>query len=168
MYSNKWKEWIAQLDLQTCLTCRANHGKIYEINELVYPEPPIHPNCRCVIEKMRALFAGSATIDGKEGADWYLKHIGQLPDYYIDIATAGKMGWVARKGNLSEVAPECMIFGGIFNNKEGKLPSKNGRVWYEADINYTGGYRNDDRILFSNDGLIFVTYDHYETFLEIK
>ena len=61
-----------------------------------------------------------------------------------------------------------MIFDGIFNNKEGKLPSKNGRVWYEADINYTGGYRNDDRILFSNDGLIFVTYDHYETFLEIK
>ena len=41
-------------------------------------------------------------------------------------------------------------------------------LWYEADINYTGGYRNDDRILFSNDGLIFVTYDHYETFLEIK
>ena len=97
MYSNKWNEWVAQLDLKTCLNCRANHGKIYAINELVYPEPPIHSNCRCVIKKMRVLFAGSATIDGKEGADWYLKHIGQLPDYYIDIATAGKMGWVARK-----------------------------------------------------------------------
>ena len=168
MYSNKWKEWIAQLDLQTCLTCRANHGKIYEINELVYPEPPIYPNCRCVIEKMRALFAGSATIDGKEGADWYLKHIGQLPDYYITKSNAKRLGWVAIKGNLSNVAPGYMLTKGVYKNRNGKLPSKNGRVWYEADINYTGGYRNDDRILFSNDGLIFVTYDHYETFLEIK
>lgn len=61
-----------------------------------------------------------------------------------------------------------MLTKGEYKNRNGKLPSKNGRVWYEADINYTGGYRNDDRILFSNDGLIFVTYDHYETFLEIK
>lgn len=42
-----------------------------------------------------------------------------------------------------------------------------GRVWYEADINYTGGYRRRHRILYSNDGLIFVTYDHYETFWEV-
>ena len=43
----------------------------------------------------------------------------------------------------------------------------NGADWYEADINYTGGYRNKQRLLFSNDGLIFVTFDHYETFAEI-
>ena len=42
-----------------------------------------------------------------------------------------------------------------------------GRIWYEADINYKRGYRNTQRLLFSNDGLIFVTYDHYETFAEI-
>ena len=42
-----------------------------------------------------------------------------------------------------------------------------GRVWYEADINYDGGYRSNDRILYSNDGLIFVTYDHYKTFYEV-
>ena len=41
------------------------------------------------------------------------------------------------------------------------------RTWYEADINYIPGFRSTDRILFSNDGLIFVTYDHYETFFEI-
>ena len=45
---------------------------------------------------------------------------------------------------------------------------KAGRVWYEADINYTGGYRNTHRILYSNDGLIFVTYNHYETFYEVR
>lgn len=37
-------------------------------------------------------------------------------------------------------------------------------MWHE---NYTGGYRNTQRIVFSNDGLIFVTYDHYKTFAEI-
>ena len=47
------------------------------------------------------------------------------------------------------------------------LPRKEGRIWYEADINYTGGYRNTERIIFSNDGLIFVTYDHFRTFIEV-
>ena len=40
-------------------------------------------------------------------------------------------------------------------------------ISYEADINYEFGYRGTQRILFSNDGLIFVTYDHYDTFVEI-
>lgn len=47
------------------------------------------------------------------------------------------------------------------------LPAAAGRIWYEADINYDGGFRGTDRILYSNDGLIFVTYDHYRTFIEI-
>jgi hypothetical protein len=44
---------------------------------------------------------------------------------------------------------------------------KAGRIWYEADINYDDGYRNHQRILYSNDGLIFVSYDHYQTYYEI-
>lgn len=48
-----------------------------------------------------------------------------------------------------------------------KLPESPRRMWYEADINYTGGYRNGHRILYSNDGLMFATYDHYETFYEL-
>lgn len=47
------------------------------------------------------------------------------------------------------------------------MPHKDGRVWYEADINYKTGKRNTQRIVWSNDGLIFVTYDHYDTFYEI-
>lgn len=46
-------------------------------------------------------------------------------------------------------------------------PSAPGRVWYEADINYYEGQRNRHRIVWSNDGLIFITYDHYHTFYEI-
>ena len=52
-------------------------------------------------------------------------------------------------------------------NYDLKLPVSQGRIGYEADINYTGGKRNRERILYSNDGLIFVTYDHYQTFYEI-
>lgn len=47
------------------------------------------------------------------------------------------------------------------------MPEKNGRIWYEADINYSRGFRNGMRIVFSDDGLVFVTYDHYQTFYEI-
>ncbi len=112
--------------------------------------------------------AGTATKKGQQGADWYLKYRGKLPDYYISDTTAKKMRWVPKKGNLSIVAPGKMIGGEIYKNKEGKLPSKSDRIWYEADINYIEGFRNNDRILYSNDGLIFVTYDHYKTFTEIQ
>lgn len=61
-----------------------------------------------------------------------------------------------------------MIFGGQYFNKNGHLPTKKNRIWYEADINYISGKRNSERILFSNDGLIFVTYDHYKTFVEVR
>lgn len=56
---------------------------------------------------------------------------------------------------------------GIYRNANGHLPQKAGRIWYEADINYKAGRRNSQRILWSNDGLIFVTYDHYASFYEI-
>lgn len=63
--------------------------------------------------------------------------------------------------------PEKMLFGGIYENSDGHLPQKNGRQWFEADLDYKRGKRNSKRILWSNDGLIFVTYDHYITFIEI-
>ncbi len=70
-------------------------------------------------------------------------------------------------GNFNIVAPNKMIFRGKHKNKNGHLSMKPERVWYEADINYKSGYRNKQRIVYSNDGLIFVTYDHYKTFTEI-
>ena len=68
---------------------------------------------------------------------------------------------------INNVLPGKMIGGDTYRNKEGKLPNTPERIWHEADINYDGGYRKDARILYSNDGLIFVTYDHYQTFYEI-
>ena len=80
---------------------------------------------------------------------------------------AKKLGWKPILMNLHQVTDKGVIGGDIYKNTDGKLPSSNGRIWYEADINYTGGMRNSSRILYSNDGLIFVTYDHYFTFNQI-
>lgn len=101
------------------------------------------------------------------GADAYLFYLKKLPDYYVNKKTAQKSGWRNWKGNLDVVLPETMIGGDVYTNKSGKLPDAPGRIWYEADVNYAGGYRNNERIVFSNDGLIFVSYDHYLTFIEI-
>lgn len=116
---------------------------------------------------MRTKLVGFVTDLGIEGADVYLADFGLLPEYYISKKQAQKSGWQNWKGNLDEVLPGKMIGGDIYKNKDGKLPSKQGRIWYEADINYEGGYRNRHRILYSNDGLMFASYDHYQTFYEI-
>ncbi len=115
---------------------------------------------------MRTKGVGTATEDGSLGADVYLTYQQTLPDNYMSMKEARKLGWNAKEGNLDVVAPGKMLYGD-HQNRYGKLPSAPGRSWYEADINYSGGYRNHDRILFSSDGLIFVTYDHYKTYYEI-
>jgi major membrane immunogen (membrane-anchored lipoprotein) len=98
----------------------------------------------------------------------YIKVHKKLPDNFITKEEARKLGWDPQKGNLHEVAPGKSIGGDVYQNREGKLPSKKGRIWYEADINYKSGHRGKDRIVFSNDGLIYKTEDHYETFEQIK
>ena len=59
------------------------------------------------------------------------------------------------------------IGGDYFGNRENLLPNKKNRKWYECDINYNGGYRNSERIVFSNDGLIYYTSNHYESFEQL-
>ena len=97
-----------------------------------------------------------------------IEQTGQLPDCYITKEEARKLGWKPSEGNLHEVAPGKAIGGDVFHNREGKLPDAPGRIWYEADLNYKGGHRGPERIVFSNDGLIYVTRDHYQTFERLK
>ena len=165
--SKNYKTWVAVMDGRTCLHCKKLNGKIYYMNEIPYPQPPIHERGRCYIDYLKALYAGTATEKGTDGADWWLSNYATLPKYYITRNEAEKAGWIRELGNLHKVAPGKMIMGGIYQNKDGHLPDDPGRIWYEADIDYTKGYRGLGRIVFSNDGLVFVTYDHYETFYEI-
>ena len=89
------------------------------------------------------------------------------PKTILERLLPKKNGWISCKGNLREVLPGATIGGDIYKNRENKLPTAPGRIWYEADIDYNGGFRNQSRLLFSNDGLLFATYDHYQTFYEI-
>jgi len=92
----------------------------------------------------------------------YLQQHQKLPDYYMKKSEAQRQGWVAAKGNLCQVLPGKAIGGDRFGNREGILPNKAGRSWYEADVNYNCGRRGSDRLLWSNDGLIYLSHDHYQ------
>ncbi len=103
----------------------------------------------------------------KEHVAAYIHKYNKLPDNYITKAEAEDLGWVSTKGNLWKVAPGKSIGGDRFGNYEGLLPKKKGRTYYECDIDYKGKTRNAKRIIYSNDGLIFYTSDHYETFEQL-
>lgn len=100
----------------------------------------------------------------KEEVAAYLYKYGELPSNFITKKEAKKLGWVSNQGNLGEVAPGKSIGGDYFGNFEGLLPEKKGRDYYECDINTDGSYRGAERIVFSNDGLIYYTGDHYDSF----
>lgn len=98
----------------------------------------------------------------------YLASHGELPDYFITKSQAQKLGWDSSQGNLWEVAKGRVIGGDRFYNREGLLPEKKGRLYYECDIDYSGGRRGAKRLVYSSDGLFFYTEDHYSSFREIK
>ena len=106
----------------------------------------------------------NGSYTSKEDVSMYLHQYGKLPSNFITKKEAQKLGWVSKEGNLSEVAPGKSIGGDYFGNYEGLLPEEDDRDYYECDINSNGGYRGAERIVFSNDGLIYYTGDHYETF----
>ena len=100
----------------------------------------------------------------KEEVALYIHLYNHLPGNYITKSEAQDLGWDSSKGNLNKVAPGKSIGGDKFGNREGLLPKKEGRVYYECDIDYKKGSRNAKRIVFSNDGLIYYTEDHYESY----
>lgn len=97
----------------------------------------------------------------------YLHTYGHLPDNYLTKTEAEALGWDSSRGNLWDVAPGCCIGGDRFGNREGLLPKASGRQYYECDVNYEGGYRGGERIVYSDDGLIFYSRDHYASFTQL-
>ena len=165
--SLRWKNWKTTLDLKTCADCVNMHGKIWEIEGMPQQQPPLHWKCRCTIESMKAVRAGNGTKDKENGADWWLVYSGKLPPYYLSETEYRSFGWTNGKAP-GRYADRKMMTRGVYYNKNHHLPEVPGRVWYEADVNQYDGNRNGHRVLWSNDGLVFMTYDHYATFVEVK
>lgn len=103
------------------------------------------------------------TYNSKEDVSLYLHLYDHLPDNYITKGEARELGWTG--GSVEVYAPGCAIGGDRFGNREGLLPKVEGRTYYECDIDTIGqSSRGAKRIIFSNDGQIYYTEDHYESF----
>ncbi|MBQ3481156.1 MAG: ribonuclease [Oscillospiraceae bacterium] len=92
----------------------------------------------------------------------YIHLYGHLPANYITKAEAEAAGWTG--GAVGKVLPGKSIGGDRFYNREGLLPKAPGRVWTECDVGERRSTRGAERIVFSNDGLIYYSPDHYDSF----
>ena len=103
------------------------------------------------------------TYDSAKDVALYIHTYNKLPPNYITKKEAKSLGWSG--GSLEEYAPGKCIGGDYYGNYEGQLPEKKGRRYTECDIDTLGkSSRGAKRIVFSNDGLIYYTKDHYKTF----
>ena len=109
------------------------------------------------------LLPEDGTYTTAEDVALYIHQYGHLPDNFITKKQAEKLGW--QGGSLEPYAPGKCIGGSRFGNYEGLLPEKEGRSYTECDIDTLGASkRGAKRIVFSNDGLIYYTDNHYESF----
>mgnify|MGYP004704364621 CR=1 FL=1 len=123
------------------------------------PLPPGPPTATPTVEVVK----GHHHLD-VEWVALYLHTFGSLPSNFLTKAEAERLGWVPSKGNLWVVAPGAAVGGDRFGNREGRLPAREGRQYYECDVNFRGGFRGPERLVYSSDGLIFYTGNHYGSF----
>ncbi len=101
--------------------------------------------------------------DDRDRVALYLHLYGELPPHFITKKEAQKLGWDS--GEVEYYRSGAAIGGDLFGNYEGLLPRKKGRTYYECDIGTVGKKkRGEARIIYSNDGLVYYTDDHYESF----
>ena len=114
-------------------------------------------------EETESAIAIDGSYTTKEDVALYINTYGELPPNFITKNEARDLGWEG--GSLEPYAPGMCIGGDYFGNFEGLLPDAEGREYTECDINTMGAdSRGPERIVFSNDGLIYYTPDHYESF----
>ena len=101
--------------------------------------------------------------DDRDRVALYLHLFGELPPHFITKEEARKLGWDG--GEVEDFRPGAAIGGDYFGNYEGLLPKKKGRTYRECDVGTVGKRsRGAARIIYSNDGLIYYTDDHYASF----
>ena len=114
-------------------------------------------------EKAKSAIDEDGIYDSKDDVALYIHLYNHLPSNYITKKEAENLGW--NGGSLKQYAPDKCIGGSRFGNYEGKLPKKKGRTYKECDIDTLGKKsRGSKRIVYSNDGLIYYTDDHYDSF----
>ena len=138
-------------------------GLDVDIPEAAEPAPPSSAVYETQSDDIE-LLAPDGSFSTKNDVALYIHTYGRLPDNFITKSEARKLGWEG--GSVEEYAPDCAIGGDKFGNREELLPTAKGRQYYECDIDTLGeNSRGAKRIVFSNDGLIYYTDDHYESFV---
>lgn len=139
----------------------AQQGQTTEITDPIQPDQPITPVAPP--DEQEPALDENGTYTSKEDVALYIHLYGHLPGNFITKKEAQALGW--QGGSLEPYAPGKCIGGGHFGNYEGALPDAPGRKYTECDIDTLGAKgRGAKRIVFSNDGLIYYTGDHYQTF----
>ncbi|MBQ7737376.1 MAG: hypothetical protein IJT62_06025 [Oscillospiraceae bacterium] len=131
--------------------------------ETASPEPTAPPEITASPAPTPAPIAEDGYYYSRDEVALYIHTYGRLPGNFITKREAQALGWTG--GNVEAYAPKKAIGGDVFGNYEGLLPWARGRTYYECDID-TLGYRDrgSRRIVYSNDGLIYYTGNHYKTF----
>lgn len=135
--------------LLTCLLCGC------------FPQPLNNP----VNNKIEnTSISENAETDQKDEVALYIHEYDHLPSNYMTKKEARKHGWEA--GALSKLLPGKSIGGDKYGNYEETLPVED--TYYECDIDTQGKTsRGKKRIVYSEDGDIWYTDDHYETFEQL-
>ena len=158
--NNKWKNWLIKISMILFLFILAGCQATKIITP---PETPNTNKTETTTVQVKKL----QNYSTKDEVAAYIHEFKVLPPNFITKKEAETLGWDNSKGNLWEVTKKKSIGGDSFGNMEGLLPKASGRKYYECDINYNGGYREAERIIYSNDGLIYYTNDHYKTFKKL-
>ena len=120
------------------------------------PEPEPEPEPEPLLDPNGSYYS-------KEDVALYIHLYGKLPSNFLTKSQAKVLGW--KSGSVERYAPGKAIGGDTFQNREGLLPKKSGRAYKECDIDTLGkSSRGAKRIVFSNDGLVYYTDDHYKSF----
>ena len=168
----KWRRgWSWILLLIMLLTVGCGRQQVVEL-------PTAEATATSTIELPTAEATIASTADDAESIDEagvytskddvaaYIHEYGKLPQNFITKKEAKALGWPG--GSLEEYAPGKCIGGDRFGNYEGLLPEVSGRKYYECDVDTLGkDSRGAKRIIYSSDGLIFYTDDHYESFTQL-
>ena len=158
----KKKKLLSSLLAVVILLLASFFGLDVDIPEAAEPAPPSQ-SIQETADRNAELLAPDGSFSTKDDVALYIHTYGYLPPNFITKEEARDLGWEG--GGLDDYAYGMCIGGDRFGNYEGLLPDASGRKWTECDIDTLHkNSRGAKRIVFSNDGLIYYTDDHYESF----
>ena len=158
----KKKKLLSSVLAVVILLLASFFGLDVDIPEAAEPAPPSQ-SIQETADRNAELLAPDGSFSTKDDVALYIHTYGCLPPNFITKEEARDLGWEG--GGLDDYAYGMCIGGDRFGNYEGLLPDASGRKWTECDIDTLHkNSRGAKRIVFSNDGLIYYTDDHYESF----